>query len=280
MTSAIDVHHLSLSYGKVSVLNDVSFTVNRGEFFVIIGPNGSGKTSLLKSMAGIEKPQTGRIDILGAPLTDYSRRALARKVAMVPQTAPSDFPFTVSETVLMGRAPHLGLLGLASESDMEIAHRMMAFAGVSELAERKMDQLSGGERQRVFVARAVCQSSDILLLDEPTASLDLAFQARLMDLMDTLKTDRGTTIIMVSHDINLAALYADRLLLLKNGRVMSRGRPADVLTYEILEKVYGCTLLVDKSPLGDYPRITLVPGKFNPSIGSDHFHVKGHENSP
>jgi iron complex transport system ATP-binding protein len=268
MTAAVDVVNISLNYGKMAVLKAVSFTVNRGEFFVIIGPNGSGKTSLIKLIAGIEKSRSGRIDILGRPLPGYGRKALARKVALVPQTAPADFPFTVTETVLMGRAPHLGLLGLESESDVKIARQVMAFTGVAALADRKIEHLSGGERQRAFVARAVCQSSEILLLDEPTASLDLAYQARLMDLMESLKNDRGATIVMVSHDVNLAALYADRLLLLKDGQVMSQGRPSDVLTYATLEKVYGCTLLVDKSPLGDFPRITLVPGKFNPFSSS------------
>jgi iron complex transport system ATP-binding protein len=263
MIAAVDVVNLSLAYGKMAVLNDVSFAVNRGEFFVVIGPNGSGKTSLIKTIAGIEKPRNGRIDILGRPLQDYGRKALARKVALVPQTAPVDFPFTVAQTVLMGRAPHLGLLGLESESDVRIAGQAMELAGVTDLAGRRMECLSGGERQRAFVARAICQSSEIILLDEPTASLDLAYQARLMDLMEALKNDLGATIVMVSHDVNLAALYADRLLLLKDGRIMSQGRPADVLTYETLEKVYGCTLLVDRSPLGDFPRITLVPGKFN-----------------
>jgi len=268
MTAAIDVVKISLNYGKASILKDVSFTVNRGEFFIIIGPNGSGKSSLIKAIAGIMQPRQGRIDILGRPLSDYGRKALARKVAIVPQTAPEDFPFTVAETVLMGRAPHLGLLGLESESDLRTVRKVMEFTGVTELADRKIAHLSGGERQRAFVARAVCQSSEIILLDEPTASLDLAYQARLMDLMETLKIDRGATIIMVSHDVNLAALYADRLLLLKDGRIINQGRPADVLTYETLEKVYGCTLLLDQSPLGDFPRITVVPGKFNPFTGS------------
>jgi iron complex transport system ATP-binding protein len=268
MTAAVDIVQLSLNYGKTAVLKDVSFSVNRGEFFIIIGPNGSGKTSLIKSIAGIEQPRNGQIDILGRPLPDYGRKALARKVALVPQTAPTDFPFTVAETVLMGRAPHLGLLGLESESDLKIVRQVMEFTGVTELADRKIAHLSGGERQRAFVARAVCQSSEIILLDEPTASLDLAYQSRLMDLMEALKNDRGATIVMVSHDVNLAALYADRLLLLKDGRIMSQGRPSDVLTYETLEKVYNCTLLVDQSPLGDFPRITLVPGKFNPFGGS------------
>ena len=273
MKAAVDMIKISLTYGKIPVLKEVSFTVNRGEFFVIIGPNGSGKTSLIKSIAGIEKPQEGRIDILGRPLSDYGRKALARKVALVPQTAPVDFPFTVAETVLMGRAPYLGLLGLESESDVKIVRQVMAFTGITELAGRKIEHLSGGERQRAFVARAVCQSSEIILLDEPTASLDLAYQARLMDLMEALKNERGATIVMVSHDVNLAALYADRLLLLKDGRIMSMGRPSEVLTYETLEKVYGCTLVVDQSPLGDFPRITLVPGKFNLLTGSGNRHL-------
>ena len=147
-----------------------------------------------------------------------------------------DFPFTVEETVLMGRSPHLGMLGMESECDLKIARQIMEFTGISELADRKMIHLSGGNRHRAFVARAICQSSDIILLDEPTATLDMAYQSRLMDLMEALKADRGGTIIMVSHDVNLAALYADRFLLLKDGQLMSLGKPAEVLTYADLVK--------------------------------------------
>ena len=162
----------------------------------------------------------------------------------------------------MGRSPHLGILGLEQEIDLEIAKQAIAFTGVEHLANRKMDQLSGGELQRVFLARAICQEPQIMLLDEPTASLDLAHQGKIMDLMEKLKKEKGVTIVMVSHDVNLAAMYADRLLLLKDGKIVSCGLPGEVLTYQTLEEAYGCKLLVDESPLGKSPRITLVPQKF------------------
>jgi len=169
--------------------------------------------------------------------------------------------------VLMGRSPYLGILGMEHPEDMERARRAMDFTDVSSLAHRKLDQLSGGERQRVMIARAICQEPRIILLDEPTASLDLAHQVRVMDLMERLRDEKGVTILMVSHDINLAALYGNRLMLLKEGRVLSIGPPAEVLTFQTLESAYGCPLLVDKSPLGDFQRVTLVPQKFiDPNI--------------
>jgi len=236
--------------------------VATGNFFIIIGPNGSGKTTLLKVMAGILKSQTDQLEILNRPVDHYSRKALARTIAFVPQMIPVDFPFSVTEIVLMGRSPYLGMLGLEQEKDLEIAKQALTFTGVEHLAHRKLDQLSGGEQQRVFVAKAICQEPEIILLDEPTASLDLAHQVRLMDLMEKLKNERGITVVMVSHDVNLAAMYGDRLLLLDKGEIVNLGAPKEVLTFQTLEQVYGCTLLVDESPLGNSPRVTPVPRKY------------------
>ena len=233
-----------------------------GNFFIIIGPNGSGKTTLLKVMAGILKSQADQLEILNRPVDHYSRKALARTIAFVPQMIPIDFPFSVTEIVLMGRSPYLGMLGLEQEKDLEIAKQALTFTGVEHLAHRKLDQLSGGEQQRVFVAKAICQEPEIILLDEPTASLDLAHQVRLMDLMEKLKNERGITVVMVSHDVNLAAMYGDRLLLLNKGEIVQLGAPREVLTFQTLEQVYGCTLLVDESPLGKTPRVTPVPRKY------------------
>jgi len=236
--------------------------VATGNFFIIIGPNGSGKTTLLKVMAGILKSQTDQLEILNRPVDHYSRKALARTIAFVPQMIPVDFPFSVTEIVLMGRSPYLGILGLEQEKDLEIAKQALTFTGVEHLAHRKLDQLSGGEQQRVFVAKAICQEPEIILLDEPTASLDLAHQVRLMDLMEKLKNERGITVVMVSHDVNLAAMYGDQLLLLNKGEIIRLGNPKEVLTFQTLEEVYGCTLLVDESPLGNSPRVTPVPRKY------------------
>ena len=262
MNTAISTKNLNHSYGDNLVLMNISFAVSKGEFFIIIGPNGSGKTTLMKVISGILKLQKGRLEILDRPINGYSRKALAKTIAFVPQMVPVDFPFTVTEIVLMGRSPYLGMLGLEEEKDLKIAKQAIAFTGMEHLAHRKLDQLSGGEQQRVFIARAICQEPDIILLDEPTASLDLAHQTRVMDLMEKLKAQKGVTVVMVSHDVNLAAMYSDQLLLLNNGQVVCQGSPDEVLTFKTLEEAYGCTLLVDESPLGKIPRVTQVPRKF------------------
>ncbi|MBU2623243.1 MAG: ABC transporter ATP-binding protein [Proteobacteria bacterium] len=261
MNPAISVNNLNYSYGNISILKNLSFQIKRGDFFIIIGPNGSGKTTLLRLFAGIISASDGQIELFGNPIINYTRKALARKIAYVPQTVPVDFPFTVSEVILMGRSPHLGMLGLEREKDLVIAKQAMEFTGLEYLANRKTHQLSGGECQRVFIARAICQETQIILLDEPTASLDLAHQTRIMDLMEKLQKEKDITVVMVSHDVNLAAMYGKTLLLLKEGQIVSLGKPDEVLTFQTLEAAYGCTLLVDESPLGRFPRVTPVPGR-------------------
>ena len=262
MQTVVDVDTISHFYGGFQALRDLSFSVPRGCFFIVIGPNGSGKTTLLKTLAGIEAPASGTVKVLDRPIGAYTRKGLAQRLALVPQLSSEDFPFRVKDIVLMGRSPHLGVLGLDRETDRGIAQQAMEFTGIEPLAGRRIEQLSGGERQRVFIARAICQEPEILLLDEPTAALDLAHQVRIMDLMQQLKKDRGVTVIMVSHDVNLAAMYADRLMLMREGQMVSIGTPKEVLTYDVLEKAYGCPLLVDESPLGGVPRVTLVPSRY------------------
>jgi iron complex transport system ATP-binding protein len=262
MRPAIKIANLSHAFGKRTVLRRFSFSVEKGDFFIIIGPNGSGKTTLMKLMSGIIRPQSGEIEILDIPKISYTPRALARVVALVPQRLPVDLPFTVGEIVLMGRSPYQGVLGIERERDMEIAERAMQFTGVEHLSDASLNKLSGGEQQRVFIARAICQEPEIMLLDEPTASLDLAHQVKVMDLMEKLKAEKGITVIMVSHDVNLAAMYGDRVLLLKDGETVCEGLPAEVITFRQLEEAYGCNLLVDDNPLGGFPRITLVPGRY------------------
>jgi iron complex transport system ATP-binding protein len=262
MDVAIEINGVTHSYEDRPVLEDISVFIRKGTFFIIIGPNGSGKTTLMKLIAGIHKPSMGQVIVLGKPIDHFTRRSLAKTVAMVAQMSAMEFPFTVEEVVLMGRSPHKGLLGLDNRSDTKIARQSMAFTEVEHLAGRKLDQLSGGEQQRVFIARAICQEPEIILLDEPTAALDLAHQVKVMDLMERLQLEKGVTIVMVSHDVNLADIYANSLLLLKEGKIIRFGSPEQVLTYETLEKAYGCTLIVDKSPLGQFPRITLVPQRY------------------
>jgi iron complex transport system ATP-binding protein len=257
----IDIKNVSLHYGPRPIVKNVSLGVEQGEFFVIIGPNGAGKTSLLKALSGLHPLSSGDVEIRQKTIAGYSRKELARTLALVPQQINADFPFTVAETVLMGRYPHLGLLSVEGRQDLELAEQAMELTEVSHLARRRLGQLSGGERQRVIIARAICQQSKILLLDEPTASLDPAHQLRIMDLMERLRQQEQLTIVMVSHDLNLASTYADRLLLLKDGEVERIGTPRQVLTQEQLSKSYGCTLLVDENPLLGTPRVSLVSEK-------------------
>jgi iron complex transport system ATP-binding protein len=259
--SLIEIRGVSLQYGTNQVIRRISLQVELGEFFVVIGPNGAGKTTLLKALSGLHPQIEGDILIRQRPISDYSKKELARTLAMVPQYMNSEFPFTVAETVLMGRYPHLGFLAVEGKRDLDLAWQAMEFTEVTHLAGRRLSQLSGGERQRVIIARAICQQSKILLLDEPTASLDPAHQLRIMDLMERLRHKQQITVVMVSHDLNLAATYADRLLLLKDGVVENIGTPQQVLTREQLSQSYGCSLLVDENPLLGTPRVSLLSEK-------------------
>lgn len=262
MKPDIKVTKLNHSFNTTRILKDVSFEVNKGEFFIITGPNGSGKTTLMKLIAAVMGKKSGEIEISGKKLETYSGKELAVKTAFVPQLVSSDFPFTVREVVLSGRAPHQGILGLESKKDAAIVDETLEFTDIAHLAKRKIDMLSGGERQRAFIARAICQEPEIILLDEPTSALDMAHQIKVMDLMEKLKTEKKTTVVMISHDINLSAMYADTMLLLKEGKVTASGKPADVLKGNYLEEVYGCRLFIDENPFGNSPRIVPIPGKF------------------
>jgi iron complex transport system ATP-binding protein len=267
--SLIDIRAVSLQYGPRQVIRQVSVNIAQGEFFVVIGPNGAGKTTLLKALSGLHPLHSGEVLIRQRPVGDYARKELARALALVPQQINADFPFTVAETVLMGRYPHLGLLAVEGKRDLQLAEQAMEFTEVIDLAGRRLGQLSGGERQRVIIARAICQQSKILLLDEPTASLDPAHQLRIMDLMERLRRKEQITVVMVSHDLTLASAYADRLLLLKEGMVEKVGTPREVLTSAQLSQSYGCTLLVDEHPLLGTPRVNLVPEKATARVTDD-----------
>jgi iron complex transport system ATP-binding protein len=265
MSPALSIHGLNCAYPGTTVLRDVNLAVDRREFFIVIGPNGSGKTTLIKAIARLLPASGGEIRIGGRPLNRLGRRELARRLAYVPQNAAEDTPFSVEDLVLMGRAPYLGVLGLQGERDLAIARQAIEFTGLGQLADRPVSRLSGGERQRSHIARAICQQPELILLDEPTASLDLAHQIRVMELMADLKSRNATTVVMVSHDINLAAMFADRLLLLVDGRVAACGPPDQVIEEKILETAYGCRIRVDASPFGPWPRVNLLRGDGGPS---------------
>ena len=248
------------------VLNDVSFQVHEGEVVGIVGPNGSGKTSLLKILARLAHPEQGRVILYGRNLGGMAPLEVARVVGVIPQDTQQLFPFTVAETVLMGRFPHhpherwgVGF-GWESAEDVLIAEEAMATMDILHVAHRAVTELSGGERQRTVIARALTQTPKVLLLDEPTAYLDLHHQVEIGSVLHRLKEERGMTVVLVSHDLNLVSQYCERLLLLAHGEVVRFGSPEEVIEPEVLEQVYGCRVLVDRHPTSGVPRVTL-PGR-------------------
>jgi len=254
----MDLRSVSFRYREDWVIRDLSFRVERGEFIGIVGPNGSGKSTLLKLLYRLIAPQRGKIFIDGIDLGAMSRSEIARKMAVVAQETQLLFPFRVIEVVLMGRSPYLGHLMFESQKDLEIAKKVMAWTEVLPFADRLIDELSGGERKRVLIARALAQEPEIMLLDEPTASLDIHHQIDFLDLIHSLNRERRLTIVMASHDMNLASEFCDRILLLQGGRIHSVGSPQEVITKESIEEVYGCKVWVDENPVSGMPRITLL----------------------
>ena len=199
------------------MLNDVSFDVDRGTIVGLLGPNGSGKTTLVRIMAGMLRPDSGRVTLDGASVSEMPRRDLARRVALVPQETRTTFDFSVIDMVLMGRYPHLGPFELERPADLEIARHALRATGTETLESRTFATLSGGEKQRVVIASALAQASDILLLDEPTAALDLGYQFEIAALLKRLNAEHGTTMVVSTHDLNLAAALCERVVLLKSG---------------------------------------------------------------
>ncbi|UCC83661.1 MAG: ABC transporter ATP-binding protein [Gemmatimonadota bacterium] len=229
-------------------LDGVDLQVGGGSLYAIIGPNGSGKSTLLKLLLGALQPQAGAVSYAGRRVGDWTRRALAQQIGAVPQGEEMAFPITVREMVAMGRYPYLGVLGRPSREDREAIDQAMERCDVIELAERPLSRLSGGERQRALIARALAQRPATLVLDEPTVSLDIRHEMTIFELLAELTGSDGVTVVLVTHNLNLAARYADRLLLLDAGRPAAEGTPADVLSQEIIEKVYGWSVVVAPHP--------------------------------
>lgn len=243
-----------------SVLKNVSLTIGSGEVLGILGPNGSGKSTLLKILMRILVPQQGTIEWFGQPLDAFSQADIARNVAFVPQETQQAFPFTINEMVLMGRYPHHGRtwgLGWEGSQDRAAAMQAMRDLDVTHLGTRLITNVSGGERQRAVIARALAQEPEVLLLDEPTAFLDLHHQLDIARIIRRLNRERGLTVVLVSHDLNLASQYCDRVLLLREGEIVTVGSPEEVIAAASLEPVYGCSVLVDQHPQSGRPRVTL-----------------------
>jgi len=254
----IEVQSVSFRYHKEWVLQDVSFQVRKGAFIGLIGPNGSGKTTLLKILYRLLSPQQGEVFFEHVPLKRMSRADIAKKVAVVAQETHLLFPFSVMEIVLTGRSPYLGHLMFERERDLEIAKKAMAWTEILPFAERPIDELSGGERKRVFIARALAQEPEVILLDEPTANLDIHYQIDFLNLILTLNREKGLTIIMASHDMNIASEFCDRLILLQKGKIYKMGIPKEVITQTNIEQVYGCEVWVDQHPVSGMPQISLL----------------------
>jgi iron complex transport system ATP-binding protein len=249
------IHQLSAGYPTRTVLSNFSLALQPGEILALIGPNGAGKTTLLKALTGIVAVHTGSIRLMGEEMLHLSWTERARRVAVVPQARQLPEGFDVFDTVLMGRTPYLGLLGRPSESDYARTRWALERTDTLRLSERRLEALSGGEQQRVLLARALAQDTPLLLLDEPTAHLDLHHQANILNLLRELVSERVLGVLLVLHDLNLAALYAHRVALMVDGKLQALGAPADVLTPEHLLESYQSDLHVFTHPVYGTPVI-------------------------
>jgi iron complex transport system ATP-binding protein len=258
MDRILSLSSVGYRYGSHWALRGVSLEIGTGEVVGILGPNGSGKTTLLKVADRILEPDEGTVSLKGRPLQTYNRAGLAREIAMVPQENHFQFSFSSLEVVLMGRFSHMGLFQFEGQRDLEVALASMEAAHCVQLAERPIDRLSGGEKQRVLLARALTQEPGLVLLDEPTSFLDLRFKKEIFELLSSLSRERGLSLMIVSHDMDLSARYCDRIILLHEGRVFSEGSPEEVLTARNVEVVYGCPVTVDKNPATGSPRVSIV----------------------
>ncbi len=256
---SLEISQVDFSYFDGLVLHNIDLSIKGGEMVGLLGPNGSGKTTLLKLASGILKPAQGEIRLDGDPISTLSRKYVARHVAVVPQQFHIPFAFTSGEVVMLGRTPFLRALAEESEADRRVVNNALELVGIGELAERRFDELSGGERQKVILAMALAQQPKLLLLDEPTVHLDIAHQMEILELVRDLNKGQGLTVIAAMHDLNLAALYFDRLVLLKEGRVWADGAPNQVLTEARISEVFSASVRVEKHPLTGAPHIVVMP---------------------
>ena len=236
-------------------LDSVSVTVPRGSFYAVLGPNGSGKSTRLRALLGMVSHAAGQTHVFGRPVSDWDRRALAREAGVVTHSESLAFPITVRELVAMGRYPYLGALQSETPTDKEAISKAMRMCDIENLAQRFLSTLSGGEIQRTRVARALAQEPNVLLLDEPTASLDVRHEMEILELLRA-SADDGMTVFLITHHLDLAARFADRLLLLDRGRVAAEGQPQEVLREETLKRVYEWPISVGNDPATGMPRVT------------------------
>lgn len=254
----LEVQNISINYGVCAVVQDVSFALEAGKIIALLGANGAGKTTLLKSLNGSLPIAKGKILLDGKELKDFSRREIARKIAVIAQETETKFPVSVLEFVLSGRFAHGAAFGWETPNDLQIATDCLMQCDLANYEARQMNQLSGGERQRVVLARALAANSKILLLDEPTANLDLAHQALMFRLVKERCERENAAAIVITHDLNLASEFADEILLMKNGAIQSKGAPEKVLTEENLIEVFNVRVLLDENPHSGKRRVTTI----------------------
>jgi len=257
------IRNITFSYEAVKVLEGVTFEVKEREVFGIIGPNGSGKTTLLKCIDMVLKPKIGAILVDGEDVSYFDRREIAKKIGLVPQRESAVYPFTTLDVVLMGRTPHMERFAGESPKDLEAVGNALKITEIEHLAERSVDELSGGEMQRVVIARALAQEPEVLLLDEPTLHLDVNHQLELLDLIKKLTNERRLVTVLVSHDLNLASRYCDKLVLLNSGKIYSVGTTSEVLTPKNIEHVFNVNVEVNYNPSAKYYNIILLSSAKN-----------------
>lgn len=256
----LKVENVSGGYGEEEIVKNISFSVTEGEFFGILGPNGSGKTTLIKMISGLLGFQKGSVKINGKSITDYSKKELAKSIAVLPQLSPQVFPYTVKEMVSLGRyAHHSGLFQRWTKQDEAIVQQVMRQTNIHEFKDTSVMEHSGGEQQRIFLAQALVQQPQILLLDEPTNHLDLAYQKELLDLLSKRAKEEGLTVIAILHDLNLASLYCDRLLLMEEGKARAIDKPDAVLAEELINNVYRTEVIKQPHSKIAKPQLHLVP---------------------
>ncbi|MEO6655754.1 MAG: ABC transporter ATP-binding protein, partial [Pyrinomonadaceae bacterium] len=254
----LEVNNISVGYGERAVLRDVSLTLREGKIITLLGANGAGKTTLIKALNGTLPASAGAIRLDERRFSDTSRREIARNIAVVAQENETRFPVTVLEFVLSGRFVHGNAFGWETDADIGFAEDALADCDLAGYETRLMNHLSGGERQRVVLARALATSARILLLDEPTANLDLAHQAMMFRLVRKRCEETNCSAVVITHDLNLAAAFADEVIMLKDGRIVAKGTPEEVLNAENVEDVFGVRVLLDTNPASGNVRVTSV----------------------
>lgn len=260
----IDLKNIEYSYRSSNgeqqfSLKNISLDISKQEFVSILGPNGAGKSTLLKIISGIYKPQKGKIKLFEKDYSGYNLREFARKIGFVSQSNYSVFPFSVYEIVMMGRTPYLGLLGYEKGNDHEIVDNILETVGIAHIKNKGINEISGGEAQRAFIARALVQQPEILLLDEPNAHLDIQHQISIFNILSKLKEQEGLTIITVSHDLNLAGYYSDKIVLMENGEIVLNDVKKNILTEENILKVFKVHTTIKYDEAKDAVKVTLLP---------------------